>query len=430
MRAALTFLALGAIACGTPPARVPAPKDAAPVAAVVHPTAAAEPALANVGALEGPRALERFFEALERLEAGNATDDVRITQLGDSHTAADWETGPVRRQLQRRFGDGGRGFVPIGLPWRVWSQEGVLAGAFGQWKTEMNHPAARHATGDGIFGLSGFALATRQPGARAWLQVMTATSRVELDYLEQPGGGTFDLLVDGVRAARIATRAEERRSAFRAVDITEPAQHRIEARALGDGEVRLFGVALDRAEQRGLVLDALGINGARVATALSWSEAPWIEELRHRAPALVILAYGTNDAVDLETSLDAFETGVADVLRRVARAAPSASCLLLGPPDRASQSVGKTWTTPPRLLEIVARERRAAEAAGCAFFDRMAVMGGEGGMARWATEAIPRGQRDRVHLTRDGYAHIGSAFVMDLLQAYDRWRANRSSGSS
>jgi len=51
-----------------------------------------------------------FFEALARLEAGQAEDDVRVTQFGDSHTAADIETAVVRRALQARFGDGGRGF--------------------------------------------------------------------------------------------------------------------------------------------------------------------------------------------------------------------------------------------------------------------------------------------------------------------------------
>ena len=102
---------------------------------------------------------------------------------------------------------------------------------------------------------------------------------------------------------------------------------------------------------------------------------------------------------------------------------PSASCLVLGPPDRASKS-GEAWKSPPRLLEIVARERHVAEAAGCAFYDRMAAMGGAGQMAVWAAEAFPRAQQDRVHLTREGYARVGGAFAADLLHAYDLWRAS------
>src|SRR5690606_23466976 len=69
---------------------------------------------AAVGPLERPFALARFFEALARLETGQADGPVRIVQLGDSHTAADVLTGTARRALQERFRDGGRGFVAVG----------------------------------------------------------------------------------------------------------------------------------------------------------------------------------------------------------------------------------------------------------------------------------------------------------------------------
>jgi lysophospholipase L1-like esterase len=289
----------------------------------------------------------------------------------------------------------------------------------------MNHPTVRHATGDGVFGLSGVAMASRQPGARAWVEVLAPTSRAEVAYLEQPGGGSFELVVDG-SVSRIATRGDARRSAFRPIELAEASKHHLEVRPLGDGEVRVFGVALDRVEH-GLVFDAFGINGARIATPASWS-GDWVEDLRHRAPTLVILAYGTNEASDVETSLDAFEAGFTEVLGRIQRAAPKASCLVLGPPDRATHS-GAEWKTTPRLLDVIARSRAAAKAANCAFYDQFAAMGGTGAMARWATEAYPRGQHDRVHFTRSGYAELGSSFVTDLVRAYDLWREHRPGGT-
>lgn len=365
------------------------------------------PLPASVGALERPAALHAVFESLDRLEAGQAEGDVRMIELGDSHVAADWETGPVRRQLQARFGDGGRGFVPAGRPWKAWSQEGLLSGVAGEWSTKMNHPTARRPSGDGPFGLTGFALESRQAGARAWLEVLAPSTSAEVAYLEQPGGGSFDLVVDGARAARISTRADAPRSAYQLITLDGPKQHHIEVRPTGDGVVRLLGVALDRADHEGLVFDALGINGARVAMPLSWDEATWAEDLHHRAPALVIFAYGTNDAVDYETSVEAFASSLTETLARVARAVPSASCLVLGPPDRKNA---------PRLSAIVASERHAAEVAHCAYFDRIAAMGGPGGIVRW-------GQPDGVHLRRDGYARTATAFVGDFVAAYDLWRA-------
>lgn len=368
-----------------------------------------------VGALERPQALKRFFESLARLEAGQAQDDVRIVQFGDSHTAADIETSVVRRSLQARFGDGGRGFVALGKPYKAYLQDRVRCGMSSDWAT-----AKATLAGDGLQGLAGMSLLTRRGGARAWTDITTTTARAEIAYLEQPNGGAFDVLIDGVRVVRVATRGDRVGSAFRAFDVSEASAHQLEVRAAGDGDVRVFGVSLERA-RRGVVVDALGINGARVATCLSWNEQHWAEQLRHRAPSLVVLAYGTNESTDEGSSQQAYERQLVDALGRIARAVPATSCLLLGPPDRAVRE-GAGWATSARLLEIVASQRRVAEAAGCGFYSRLDAMGGEGTVAAWASEEPPRAQRDRVHLTRDGYAQLGSSFASDVMRAYAAWR--------
>lgn len=382
-----------------------------------------------VGALDRPAALRRFFEALARLESGQAQDDVRITQFGDSHTAADIQTAAVRRALQTRFGDGGRGFVAIGRPWKRYLQDGVRVGMSNEWSPDKAKLEKGKLVGDGMYGLSGIGLFTRHHGARAWADIQTKTSRAELAYLEQPNGGAFDVFIDGVRVVRVSTRGEKASSAFRSFEIAEGTAHQLEVRAVGDGDVRVYGMSLDRA-QHGVVLDALGINGARVTTSLlSWNEPHWAEQLKHRAPALVVLAYGTNESVDVDVPQHVYERQLVDALGRVARAAPSASCLLLGPPDRAIDTKDG-WVTAPKIAEIVVAQRRVAEAAGCAFYDQLAAMGGTGSIAQWATEDPPRAQKDRVHLTRDGYAQLGSSFASDVMRAYASWRRESGLGPS
>jgi lysophospholipase L1-like esterase len=369
-----------------------------------------------IGALERPSALRRFFEQLARLETGDAVDDVRVVQFGDSHTAADIETAVIRQKLQSRFGDGGRGFVAIGKPWRRYIASGVRNGMTSAWTNTRSKTIT-----DGVYGLAGIGLLTHESGARAWTDITTRTARAEVDYLEQPGGGSFDVLVDGVRLVRIATRGDAMRSAFRSFDVSEGSAHQLEVRATGDGDVRVFGVSLDRA-QHGVVFDALGINGARITNVLSWNEPHWAEQLQHRAPALVILAYGTNESVDESLPQQTYERHLVDALGRIARALPGASCLLLGPPDRAIETKDTGWATAPKILEIIASQRRVAEAAGCAFYSQLDAMGGPGTIAAWAAESPPRAQKDRVHLTRDGYAQLGSSFASDVLRAYAAWR--------
>jgi lysophospholipase L1-like esterase len=247
-------------------------------------------------------------------------------------------------------------------------------------------------------------------------------SRVAFDYWQSPRSGSFDVFVDGVHAGRVATRAAQSGSGFFGYDVAD-APHQVEVRTVGDGEVRVFGMTLDRA-QAGVVVDALGINGAQIFTALRWNEDHFAEQVRHRAPDLVVLAYGTNEALDPKVVDPAYEQGLVDLLGRVSRAAPGAACMLLGPPDLARWTKGtRGYHTFPRILEIEAIQRRVARAAGCAFYSQIDAMGGPGSMASWAEEADPRAQGDRVHLTRTGYALVGTALATDVLHAYDEWRA-------
>ena len=376
---------------------------------------------ASIGALERPTAMRRFFESLAKLESGAAQDDVRVIQFGDSHTAADIQSAAARRSLQSRFGDGGRGFVAIGRPWKHYLVEGVRVGMSNDWQQEKAK-LGPHPAGDGVFGLGGVGLVTRTGGARAWTDITVKTARAEVAYFEQASGGSFDVVIDGQRVVRVSTKGERGVSAFRTFDVAENAPHQLEVRAVGDGEVRVFGVALDRA-QYGVVYDALGINGARINQPLSWNEQHWAEQLRHRNPAMIVLAYGTNESVDEAMPAATYERQLVDLLGRIARAVPSASCLLLGPPDRAIDAKdGSGWATAPKILEIINSQRRVAEAAGCAFYDQMAAMGGDGAMAAWAMEEPPRAQKDRVHMTKEGYLQLGSSFAADVMRGYAQWR--------
>jgi lysophospholipase L1-like esterase len=155
---------------------------------------------------------------------------------------------------------------------------------------------------------------------------------------------------------------------------------------------------------------------------LTWDEGHFDEQLRHRSADLVVLAYGTNESGD-DTPLDVYERQIVDVLGRVGRAVPAASCLLLGPPDRAIRAES-AWTTVPRLYDIIASQRRVAEAAGCAYYSQFDAMGGAGSIAAWAVESPPRAMLDRTHLSREGYSELGDAVAKDLVAGYEAWRAD------
>src|SRR5579863_5453248 len=76
-------------------------------------------------------ALDHFYQALWRTEKREKDAVTHIVHYGDSPTTADLITGDIRSQLQKRFGDGGHGFVLLAKPWAWYQHVGVQLSASG-----------------------------------------------------------------------------------------------------------------------------------------------------------------------------------------------------------------------------------------------------------------------------------------------------------
>jgi lysophospholipase L1-like esterase len=280
---------------------------------------------------------------------------------------------------------------------------------------------------DGRLGLAGVAVETEHPGAAVWAAtaeegpVGLTARRFEVHYLSRPEGGRFAVVLDGEQVARLSSRAAEPTvSAFATEADDGPHELRIEA--LGHGRIRLFGIVLER-DGPGVVVDSLGLNGARITSVLAWDEAVFASSLAHRAPDLVVLWYGANSVGDDGVSSDQHELWITEALDRVRRAVPDASCLLVGPPDMARASL--TWRgpegTPSALASIVTAQRDAAALGGCGFFDTYEAMGGEGSSLRWASSDPPLLGADGIHFTAAGYDALADLLFDALIDGYARF---------
>ena len=409
------------------PAPVAVPEVSAP--AIVRDPATLAPVLrapkkvpdATAGHLEHPARLASLFSRLHALEEHEADSDVRIVQFGDSHTSSDYGTSVARARLAGRFGDGGRGFIPMGAPYKRLFQAGEGMARGTSFDPEEGSLYAKGVRPDGFYGPTGIAMDAKRAGASMTSELSASADRFEIAYLTQPNGGSFDIYLDGQRTGRVATHGESRASGFHPLEVTR-GPHTLEVRAVGDGAVRVFGVRLDDSAA-GVTFDALGVNAAKATTQLSSDETHFGEQLAHIAPALAIIAYGTNESGDSTTTPDDHVAALRSLVERVKKGAPGVECLVLGPPDRDA----KTYTgarTLPKLVDILAAQRQAADEAGCAFYDQFMVMGGQGAIGRWANESPPRARRDFVHLTRAGYAFLAEALVQDLLTAYASWKGD------
>jgi hypothetical protein len=296
----------------------------------------------------------------------------------------------------------------------------VVVKASKGWRKETAQTAkGRH---DGLYGLLGASFTAT--AGKQWAQVSPkdgssscqGIAHAELFFLRQPGGGSFSVVVDDGPAQVVSTAGDAIEPGYHALAL-EPGPHTLRIETLGAAEVRVFGVVLERPEP-GVVVDVLGIDGARGRSHLAWSEPVWTDNLRRRAPDLYTLSYGTNESVDASLSIPLYAEDLREQLRRFRRALPDASCVLLGPVDFPIVEGGRILPRPV-LREIVEAQRQVAAEEGCGFWDGMAFMGGELSMPAWVNSTPPLARKDHLHYTRRGGVRKGMALADALMQGLD-----------
>jgi lysophospholipase L1-like esterase len=358
-----------------------------------------------IDSIENPAALVPFF-----LQLGNANGPLHILQYGDSHTASDDWTNTMRQSLQSRFGNGGAGYTLPGSPFRGYRRWDIRGTGSSGWQTEGT---LGHLT-DGRYGLAGVSISTNQPGETVTLT--TACAALKMFYLRQPGGGELDFLVDGGAAAKISTNGELGSGTFEF--FPPPGQHEYSLATRGNAPVKLFGWAADN--RNGVTYETLGINGAQAYMMLDWDEAVLSEHMAQRNPALILLEYGTNEAISPGWTPAKYAAELSRVLDRVRHLAPLASILLVGPPDCYFRMRNGQFF-PAHLSEVVEIQREIAFQHRCAFWDLRARMGGAGSVEGWVQAGY--GQSDHVHFTKLGYQLVGEMLTEELLEQYRRFQA-------
>lgn len=371
--------------------------------------------------------LKGFYEALTRTAHKEVGALTRVVHFGDSIVTSDYVSGTLRRRFQKTFGDGGHGFVLIANPWPAYHHNDVYRFASSGWMvSRIVGPRAA----DAWYGLGGVSFRA-PPGARARFGTAKQgsfgrnVSRFELVYLEQPNGGKFALNLDGTLAKEVDASGPTKRVATIEIPVTD-GEHELEL-VTRAGDVRAFGVVMERSGP-GVVLDAIGVQGARVRFLDEQDDAHWAEQLKWRKPSLLIYEFGANESGDgfAYPMADYYRT-LKQVLIQGKQAVPEAGCLVIGAMDRAEQKDGN-YRTLPVIPALVAEQRKASAEVGCAFFDTFKAMGGYGSMANWVRRGL--GQADLTHPSGAGSELLANWIYRALMEGFDRSLKGLPAGSA
>ncbi|HRG95395.1 MAG TPA: GDSL-type esterase/lipase family protein [Polyangiaceae bacterium] len=362
--------------------------------------------------------LARFYRRWAEVARGRSKRALRIAVYGDSNLTLDGLTGLLRRAFQQRYGDAGHGFVALGKPWGWYRHHDVVHASYeNMWKFYATTTAPAP---DNQMGFSGIAVEAVSPGAQTWVgtaaepdaPIGKTASRFGVYFLKRPGGGPFDVRVDGKSVKEVSTRASETELGYDELTV-EDAPHKVTY--VAKGTVRLLGATLGRDVPNSVTVDSLGV-GSLNAWALARLDTKVNRAmLAHRDFDLVMFLVGTN-----MYALEKHHEWMGRVVRHHRLATPGVPLLFFSPPDITLGNKGQK--TDPRIHKVAEQLHDIAREHGAAFWDFHAAMGGDRSIVafrqkKWA-------QADIIHFTDEGSFFMGRRVLLalwrGLLESLDR----------
>ena len=401
--------------------------DATPVAVPVYPEyrALEEEQQPPAVVIEGPEALDYFYESLTLTELRYSNAITRAGHWGDSVLGNDGVTSAIRRRLQARFGDSGHGFHVLGRYNMAYLHQGVRFEDRGGWRRCL---IIFKCEPDGHYGYGGVSSASAGGGTSFWATARegfgSRVSRFELWYARLPDGGKLQIKVDGRVERVVDTAAEHLGDGFVTIQVPD-GPHEFEVRAIGGGLVRGYGAVLER-DVPGVTWDGLALIGS-FTQRLDYQDPVHIaRQIARRDNDLLVFMLGGNDVqrerMDLVRTMQPYEEEYRRVIRKFRAGKSKASCLIMSLLDHGER-VGaheiRTRRIVPRMVES---QRKVALQEGCAFFDTFTAMGGEGSIGRWYRSKPALAGPDLAHATSVGHEVIAGLLVRALMYGYAQFR--------
>ncbi|WP_422645959.1 SGNH/GDSL hydrolase family protein [Xenorhabdus vietnamensis] len=333
------------------------------------------------------------------------TRQLHFVQLGDSHTAADFFTGKLRSLLQNRYGDAGPGFIP---PMSIPGQRNALVQFTGDKTGWWLSSSRKDNRAD--YPLGGFIAIPESANSAIQLDSSTARGKYWLSALYQ-SHDTTQIKTPTTTMNLSATQSEWRFSPEQTTSFPTNLY-------LQDTQLKIGGWLIKR-QNPGVMLSALGINGATINMLDKW-QPQWFETLAQMKPDMVIFSYGTNEAFNDSLDLAAYQKDLISKVQDIRKTIPQAVILLIGPNDSLKNKTAASCSEQqPALLDNVIQIQQAvAKKQRTLFWDWQEYMGGSCSVRGWEQQNLAR--PDYVHLSAAGYERSAEALYKQFMGLVER----------
>lgn len=365
--------------------------------------------------------MKPFFEKLYQLKK-EKKGTINILHIGDSHIQGGYLTHQIRTNLQLAFGNAGRGFV---VPARVAATNEPYS-----YKTESEKKweSKRMVFPDQPLptGLGGISIRTEDEKAALKLSVFDypnlnyGFNRVTTFFLKEPR--SFHVTIQDTLNQQLAFVGNFSASNFiHSATVTLPSLYnKLTFNTLKSiptqNRLTLFGFNLENG-QPGILYHSMGVNGAKYKHYLSTDF--YLEQTATLRPDLIVIALGTNEALEHPYSDPKLSEQVTLLIQQLKKQNPNAAFLISIHPD----SYKKKSKFNPGVDNVREKLIDAANSNKVSYFDLYEAAGGKHSADKWKETALLRD--DGVHFTRAGYELQGNMFYLALIKAYNQYVSDR-----
>lgn len=371
---------------------------------------------AEENTIQNSTTLSSFYESLYQLKKKD-NRKINIIHLGDSHIQADFLSGTVRENLQREFGNAGRGLIVPGRVARTNEPASIRSTSPSTWEVKRcvypDQPLP--------IGIGGITIRSKQPNALLSLRTINSDgldygfNKLTLFFLKDFTSYNFivrdSLKKDLAFIGPFTLEQTNTSTVLLPLTLNEITLQAIQS--LPDQtQATVFGLNLENGKP-GIIYHTIGVNGAKFKHYTAASH--FADQTSALLPNLIIISLGTNEALDHPYLDSRFTEHINTLVENLKIKNPSAQFLFTTPPDAYRKKTRRN----PGIDTIRKKIIDYCDQHNYAYWDIYQIGGGSHSADLWKKSGLLRA--DGVHFTKEGYEFQGNLLYEALIKGYNEY---------
>lgn len=366
-----------------------------------------------------------FARAEKALEKG---DIVRVLHYGDSQIEMDRVTCRLRERLQKQFGGGGPGMIPLRQPVPTITFNQSTSGSITGQSTWGDSTFVRRGSNFGpmlrswhLNGSATMSLTASKSRYASELAGRFSTVRILFNNRPGPLSVSFRDREGGATSTQSSSTEGINMLSWQMDSATSSATLTL------SGNADVYGVLVDNGP--GVAVDNIGM---RSTSGHQFKMVP-IDQLavsyRLINASVIIMQFGGNSVPYLKSEkvIDDYCKRLGEQIDHVREACPNAVILFIGPSDMSTMVRGQL-ATYPMLPTIVEKLHQMATTHGAAYWSIYDAMGGHNSMLVWHKEGLAG--NDYIHFTLKGANVMGDYLSDAILKLYELYTIRKQLSTS